>query len=134
MILIIAIMISICGVSAADYVIPDHAAPKIAHAPNPATVIARAPAGSRVTVPVEHVRITAEQLSLATNLAAVVADSRKNIPELAQLSDLEVAMLYLAQMLKTSDSLEKIAPTNSLEYLIGAGMRVDIHNKTKEIK
>lgn len=125
MILIIAMILSAAYVHA-EYVIPDYAAPKLAHAPDPAVIIKRAPAGSRVTVPVEHVRITAEQLSLATNLAVVVADSRKNIPELSQLSDFEIAMLYLAQMIKTSDSLEKIAPTNSLEYLIGAGMRVDI--------
>lgn len=117
--------------AAAEYVVPDGAAPRLAHMPDPADVVRRAPAGSVVTVPAEWVRITAAQMDAATNLAAVVADSRANIPELAGKSDIEVAMLYMAQMRKPGDELLAAAralgaPTNTIEYLIGAGMRLDL--------
>ena len=56
----------------------------------------------------------------------MIADSRENIPELAGLSDAEVALLYLLQMRKSADDLRAIAPSNTLEYLIGAGMRQDL--------
>lgn len=114
-----------------DYVIPDGAAPKLSHMPDPADVVRRAPQGALVTVPAEYIRITQAQLGIATNLAAVVADSRANIPELRGLADIEVAMLYLRQMSKAGDELLRAAqalgaPTNTMEYLIGAGMRQDL--------
>ena len=59
-------------------------------------------------------------------LAAVLADTRSHIPEAARLSDLELAALYLAQMTKDASTLAAAAPSNTIEYLIGAGIRADI--------
>lgn len=67
-----------------------------------------------------------EQVAIATNLVIVTADTRAHIPEAADLSDTEIAGLYLAQMTKEAEPLLAAAPTNTLEYLIGAGMRKDI--------
>lgn len=67
-----------------------------------------------------------EQVSLATNLVVITADTRAHIPEAEALSDTEIAGLYLAQMTKEAEPLLAAAPTNTLEYLIGAGMRLDL--------
>lgn len=61
----------------------------------------------------------------------VIRDTRANISETAGLSDIDIAALYLQQTRKTAPALEAIAPTNRLDYLIGAGMRHDI-NERKE--
>ncbi|MBR3084946.1 MAG: hypothetical protein IKH04_00940 [Kiritimatiellae bacterium] len=67
-----------------------------------------------------------EQVALATNLVVITADTRAHIPEAEALSDTEIAGLYLAQMTKEAEPLLAAAPTNTLEYLIGAGMRQDL--------
>jgi hypothetical protein len=64
--------------------------------------------------------------TLGRALASVIADTRESIPETAALSDVEVAGLYLAQMRKPADRLATAARTNTLEYLVGAGMRIDL--------
>lgn len=64
--------------------------------------------------------------TLERALASVIADTRASIPETAALSDVEVAGLYLAQMRKPADRLATAARTNTLEYLVGAGMRIDL--------
>ena len=99
-----------------------------------------APADANVGVPQWYAAQVPAFRDLATNklaiaavpvLGEVIADSRKNIPELAGLSDVQVAALYLQQMQKPVEELQRIAPTNSLEYLIGAGMRADIQAAAK---
>ena len=65
-------------------------------------------------------------------LGNVIDDTRASIPEAQELSSATIAELYLRQAKKTADELEAIAPTNSLEYLIGAGIRADINNNTEE--
>lgn len=98
--------------------------------------VAEAPADTNVGVPAWYAAKTAAYRELATNelakaavpaLGAVIKDSRANIPELAGLSDVQVAALYLRQMSKPVEQLQALCPTNNaLEYLIGAGMRADI--------
>ncbi len=61
-------------------------------------------------------------------LSAVIADTRASIPETSGMNDSEIAGLYLKQMSKNAGSLLEAAGTNSLEYIIGAGMRQDIKN------
>ena len=98
-------------------------------------IVKDAPSDANLSLPGWYARQTAAFRSVGTNalahaatpvLQAVIADSRKNIPELEGLTDVEVATLYIAQMQKPVEELQKLAPTNSMEYLIGAGMRVDI--------
>ena len=67
---------------------------------------------------------------MSKTLTAVISDTKASIPETAELSDSQVALLYLSQMRKSASDLEPVAGTNTLEHLIGAGMRQDI--KTKE--
>lgn len=61
-------------------------------------------------------------------LSAVIADTRASIPETADLTDSEISGLYLKQMKKNAGDLMEAAGTNSLEFIIGAGMRQDIKN------
>lgn len=76
----------------------------------------------------EIARINGEKIIVDT-IKSVAADTRANIPETATMSDAEVAGLYLQQTKKSADALAAIAPTNTLEYLIGAGMRQDLNKK-----
>lgn len=122
--------------NAPAYVRPDY--PPTAHQLTPEQidrVVDAVPAGASVTVPATYAKQIAERRRVGTNVLArtaleylgpVIADSRENIPELAGLSDAEVALLYLLQMRKSADDLKALAPSNTLEYLIGAGMRQDL--------
>jgi len=122
--------------NAPAYVRPDY--PPQAHQLTPEQidkVVDAAPADSSVTVPAAYAKQIESRRRVGTNVLArtaleylgpVIADSRENIPELAGLSDAEVALLYLLQMRKDADALKAIAPSNTLEYLIGAGMRQDL--------
>ncbi len=56
----------------------------------------------------------------------VITDTRSNITDTAGLSDAEIAGLYLQQMQKPVEPLLEAAPTNTIEYVIGAGMREDL--------
>ena len=62
-------------------------------------------------------------------LKAVVADTRSNIVETANLSDIAIAELYLAQTKKDASELMAISPTNTVEYLIGSGIRDDLQKQ-----
>jgi hypothetical protein len=62
----------------------------------------------------------------------IIADTRSNIVECATMSDIEIATLYINQMSKSADKI--VAPTNTLEYLIGAGMREDIATEAQNAK
>ena len=96
--------------------------------------IAKAPSDRNVGIPAWYAKQAAAYRPVATNalapavpaLEAIIRDTRANIPEVAPLSDIEIAALYLAQMAKNADALAAAAPTNTLEFLIGAGMREDI--------
>ena len=105
-------------------------------------VVQNAPRDANVSLPGWYAKQTPLFRSVGTNalahaavpaLEAVIEDSRKNIPELEGLTDIQVAQLYLAQMAKPVEELQRLAPTNSMEYLIGAGMRQDLL-KAKEAK
>lgn len=67
-----------------------------------------------------------EDAALLAGIKSVVADTKSNIVEASALSDVEVAGLYAAQMKKPVDALLSVAPTNTVEFIIGAGMRQDI--------
>ena len=62
-------------------------------------------------------------------LAAVVEDTRTNIVEVADLPDATIAGLYIAQMGKRAADVADGAHTNTIEKLIGAGMRQDIRGE-----
>lgn len=134
---IIVALILVAFIVRADYELPASAQPPLVRSLNNAQlakVIEEAPKAAIVTVPASFLKLTAEQKALATNalakaiepLNAIVADTRRNIPEVASLTDMEIAFLYLAQMTKNANNLLQYSPTNSLEYLIGTGMRMDI--------
>lgn len=85
------------------------------------------PAGSADSQAVSNqVQAIRARGAMLDGLSAIVADTQSNIPETAALPAHEVAGLYVAQMGKRADELEALAPTNTLEYLIGAGMRHDV--------
>lgn len=80
----------------------------------------------------EVAKIETDAMMKAT-LAAVIADTRQNIARTTDMSDSQIALLYLSQMSKNADELAAIAPTNTVEFLIGAGMRQDVE-KLNEVK
>lgn len=134
---VVVAFILVSFMAIADYEIPAAAQPPLVRSLNNAQlakVIESAPKTAIISVPASYLKLTAEQKALATNdlakaiepLNAIIADTRKNIPEVADMTDMEIAFLYLAQMVKSADVLLQYAPTNTLEYLIGTGMRIDI--------
>lgn len=115
--------------SFAAYVPP---APTLARAITPAeaaALIAAAPPGATVSAPAAVLKpatTTPDNATALAALAAVIADTRANIPETATLTDLQVAALYLAQMQRDVSAYIGRVPTNTVEYLIGAGVRQSI--------
>lgn len=98
-------------------------------------IIDAAPDAALVTLPATYAKQLPQRRAVATNALAraaiehlrpVIDDSRRNIPELSGLSDADVAMLYLLQMKKSEPDLRPFVPTNTIEYYIGAGMRMDL--------
>jgi hypothetical protein len=71
-------------------------------------------------------RKAAAQRQLRAALASTIQDTRTNIVETAELTDEQIAGLYLRQMKRDVSPLVGRVPTNTVEYLIGAGMRIDI--------
>ena len=65
-----------------------------------------------------------KRLNAALN--ATIADTRTNIVETADMTDEQIAGLYLQQMKRDVSPLVGRVPTNTVEFLIGAGMRMDI--------
>ena len=112
------------------YVRPD--VPQLVHQLTPEQidrVVDAAPVSAMVTVPASYAkRVGTNSLARAAldRLQPVIEDSRRNIPELEGLSDVDVAILYLLQMRKAEPDLRPYVPTNTLEYYIGAGMRLDL--------
>lgn len=70
-----------------------------------------------------------ERGMMLQGLAAVVEDTRTNIVEVADMPDATIAGLYIAQMGKRASDVTSHASTNTIEKLIGAGMRQDIRGK-----
>ena len=75
---------------------------------------------------VQHIR---ERGAMLQGLSLVVADTRTNMPEAASLSDVEIAGLYTTQMNKSVVELLPIARSNTVEHVIGAGMRQDLRGE-----
>lgn len=70
-----------------------------------------------------------ERGAMLQGLSLVVADTRTNMPETVSLSDAEIAGLYIAQMPKEASDLLPTAKTNTIEHIIGAGMRQDLRDE-----
>lgn len=90
-------------------------------------ILAKSPANASVTLPAHLLakkKGDIEANAMLNQFQVILADTRKNIPECKNMSDLEIAMLYIQQMQKNTTDIN--ATTNSIEYIIGAGMRDDI--------
>ena len=91
-------------------------------------VVDKVPANASVTLPAHLV--ASKKADIQTNVMleefkAIIADTRKNIPECKNMSDFEIAALYIQQMTKKATDI-KVGTTNTIERIIGAGMREDI--------
>lgn len=75
-----------------------------------------------------------EEQQILAALQAVVSDTRSNITEVAGLSDSEIATLYLQQMRKSTTPLLELSPVDTVEYVIGAGIRQDLTTPQKNEK
>ncbi|MBQ3810848.1 MAG: hypothetical protein II839_08545 [Kiritimatiellae bacterium] len=123
------ILLVFAAAALADYTPPPQ---RLARALDPAQVAAlldSAPAGATVSAPAALLRPSATNAvdaAIVAALRAAIADTRTNIAETAGLTDLQIAALYLAQMHRDVTPLVGRVPTNTVEYLIGAGMRLDL--------
>lgn len=123
------ILLVFAAAALADYTPPPQ---RLARALDPAQVAAlldSAPAGATVSAPAALLRpsaTNAEDAAIVAALRAAIADTRTNIAETAGLTDFQIAALYLAQMHRDVTPLVGRIPTNTVEYLIGAGMRIDL--------
>jgi hypothetical protein len=79
----------------------------------------------------QEMRRRREDAEMANSLREVILDTRTNIAETAELSDMQIAGLYIAQMRKPVQPLIAAAATNTIEYAIGAGMRQDLIKEKK---
>lgn len=124
-------LILLAAAALGDYTPPPQ---RLARALDPAQVAAvidAAPAGATVSAPAALLRpaaTNAVDAAIVAALRAAIADTRTNIAETAGLTDLQIAALYLAQLKRDATPLSALAPTNTIEYLIGAGMRLDLSN------
>lgn len=125
------IFLLLAAAALADYLPPPQ---RLARALDPAQVAAvidSAPAGATISAPAALLRPSATNAvdsAIVAALRAAIADTRTNIAETAGLTDLQIAALYLAQLKRDASPLAALAPTNTIEYLIGAGMRLDLTN------
>lgn len=91
-------------------------------------VIAKAPQTASVTLPAHLVASKKNDIqanAMLEQLQAIIADTRTNIVECAKMTDVEIALLYLQQMQKRANEIN-VGSTNTIERIIGAGMRDDI--------
>jgi hypothetical protein len=126
--IVVAFALGAC-VCFADYVItkPQPLARSLTEAQLEA-VVDKVPANASVTLPAHLV--ASKKTDIQTNVMleefkAIIADTRKNIPECKNMSDFEIAALYIQQMTKKATDI-KVGATNTIERIIGAGMREDI--------
>lgn len=95
-------------------------------------VLDKAPTAKAVTLPAHLVAKRKDDVQsnlMLEQLSAVIADTRTNIVECAEMSDVEIAILYLKQMQKQANKIENASATNTIEKIIGAGMREDIQEQ-----
>lgn len=122
-------LLLLAAAALADYTPPPQ---RLARALDPAQVAAvidSAPADATVSAPAALLRPSATNAvdsAIVMALRAAIADTRTNIAEVAILSDLQIAALYLSQLKRDASTLAAVAPTNTIEYLIGAGIRLDL--------
>ena len=91
-------------------------------------VLNKTPANASVTLPAHLVATKKSDIqanAMLEQLQAIIADTRTNIVECAKMSDVEIALLYLQQMQKKATDIN-VGSTNTIERIIGAGMREDI--------
>lgn len=92
-------------------------------------VLTKTPANANVTLPAHLVaskKADIQANAMLEQLQAIIADTRTNIVECAKMSDVEIALLYLQQMQKKATDIN-VGSTNTIERIIGAGMREDIN-------
>lgn len=131
-VVITCIIASMCGcayVCFGDYVItkPQPLARGLTEAQLDA-VLTKAPQTASVTLPAHLVaskKADIQANAILERLQAVIADTRTNIIECAKMSDAEIALLYLQQMQKRANEIN-VGNTNTIERIIGAGIREDI--------
>ena len=127
--LLALLALAAAAIAGAQYAPPPQ---RLARALDPAQVAAvidAAPAGATVSAPAALLRPSATNAvdaAIVAALRAAIADTRTNIEATAGLTDLQIAALYLAQMHRDVTPLVGRVPTNTVEYLIGAGMRLDL--------
>lgn len=95
-------------------------------------VLDKAPTAKSVTLPAHLVAKRKDEVQanlILEQLSAVIQDTRTNIVECAEMSDVEIAILYLKQMQKQANEIENTSTTNTIERIIGAGMREDIQEQ-----
>ena len=123
------------GLCLAQYAPPRQTLARALRPDQVAALIDEAPAGATVTAPaalLKPVGTNAVDAAIVAALRAAIADTRTNIAETAGLSDLQIAALYLAQLTRDATPLTPLVPTNTIEYLIGAGMRLDLQDQQPE--
>lgn len=94
-------------------------------------VLDKTPSAKAVTLPAHLVASRKNDIqgnAMLEQLQAVIADTRTNIVECAEMSDVEIAILYLKQMQKKASEIGANS-TNTIEKIIGAGMREDIQEQ-----
>lgn len=94
-------------------------------------VLDKAPTAKAVTLPAHLVAKRKDEVQanlILEQLSAVIQDTRTNIVECANMSDVEIAILYLQQMQKKASEIGA-STTNTIERIIGAGMREDIQEQ-----
>ena len=94
-------------------------------------VISKSPTNSIVSIPAHLLaqkRATIQDNLIVQEMKLIIDDTRANIPECAAMSDVEIASLYIRQMSKSARDIN-IASTNTIDRIIGAGMRQDINKK-----
>lgn len=121
---------------AEGYVVPDP--PSLVHQPTSEQtdrIIDRAPADAVIALPANYAKQLPERRRIATNdlaiaavntLPAIFAWTRETIPPARTMTNRQIAELCLAQMAKPIDDLLPACRTNTIIYLIGAGMSQDL--------
>lgn len=126
---LVLLALAAAAIAGAQYAPPQQLLARALDPAQVAAVIDSAPAGATISAPAALLRPSATNAvdaAIVAALRAAIADTRTNIAETAGLSDLQIAALYLAQMHRDVTPLVGRVPTNTVEYLIGAGMRIDL--------
>ena len=129
--LALAAAVACLAVRGEGYTPPPQALARAIRPDQVAAIIDEAPPSAVVSAPaalLKPVGTNAVDAAIVAALRAAIADTRTNIAQTAGLTDLQIAALYLAQLTRDVTPLVGNVPTNTVEYLIGAGMRLDLEN------